>query len=113
MSEFFIFPGDEYSCQTTNEGPQKLEECILPFLHRSTVGGIYRKYNNCVIDKSGSKTRWWCSTKVDHFGIHIEGRDNWGYCSDDCPIQNTTKSSVSGSRKKTTEIDMKGTFLIF
>ena len=109
---FFAFPDDDYSCQTTNEGPQKFEECILPFLLRSTVGGIYRKYNNCVINKSGGKIRWWCSTKVDHFGIHIEGRGNWGYCADDCPIQNNTQSSVQRSQKKTTTIDMKCTSLI-
>ena len=109
---FFIFSGDENSCQTTNEGPKKFEECIFPFLYKGPEGGIYKKYNNCVINRYGGEIRWWCSTKVDHFGIHIEGKGNWGYCADDCPIQNTSLSSVPRSQKKTTEGDMKCTSLI-
>ena len=68
-----IYVDDKYTCTTTDEGPQKFEECILPFLHRSYVGGYYRKYDKCAIDRSDFKVRWWCSTRVDHFGIHIGG----------------------------------------
>ena len=95
-------------CQTTNEGPQKFEECIFPFLHRSYIGGYYRRYEKCAIDKSDGKVKWWCSTKVDHFGIHIEGRGNWGYCADDCPIQNNTIMRKSENRKKSSEVLIKG-----
>ena len=26
----------------------------------------------------------WCSTKVDSDGVHVNGIDNYGFCSDDC-----------------------------
>ena len=97
-------------CQTTNEGPQKFKECILPFLRRSYIGGYYilLKYEKCAIDKSNGKVRWWCSTKVDHFGIHIEGRGNWGYCADDCSIQNNTIMRESENEKEVSEVLIKG-----
>ena len=30
--------------------------------------------------------KFWCSTKVDVNGSHIPNQNEYGYCSDDCPV---------------------------
>ena len=57
----------------TNGGPSPYVPCIFPF----TFDGI--TYNQCALDTDG----YWCSTKVDSSGEHIEG--HWGSCDENCP----------------------------
>ena len=60
---------------TTNGGPSPNVPCIFPFI----IDGI--TYNQCPLDSDG----YWCSTKVDHSGIHIAEQGNWGTCDQECP----------------------------
>ena len=69
---------DDDDCSTTNG-----KKCILKFLERN-VKGQYRIHDGCVVDED-KPSRFWCSTKVDHFGIHIRG--NYGWCQDECRIE--------------------------
>ena len=64
-------------CKTTNEPGSKTKNvsCQFPF----TIGD--QTFDACTTEKD-HEGKFWCSTKVDRFGIHAEG--NWGYCSDDC-----------------------------
>ena len=39
----------------------------------------------CPIDHKDNSKRW-CSTKVDSEGNHIANQNEYGYCADDCPI---------------------------
>ena len=61
-------------------------KCIFPF----TLDGV--TFNECTTYNS----EWpRCSTKVDDDGVHVDIRDdgnfNWGYCSDDCPVEGKNK----------------------
>ena len=46
----------------------------------------------CPIDHEDNSKRW-CSTKVDSNGNHIENENEYGYCSDDCPISDENEST--------------------
>ena len=59
----------------TNGGPSPNVPCIFPFIIDGTT------YTQCPLDSDG----YWCSTKVDHSGIHIAEQGNWGTCDQNCP----------------------------
>ena len=42
----------------------------------------------CPIDQDDNKKRRWCSTKVDSNGNHLIEKNEYGYCSNNCPIHN-------------------------
>ena len=60
---------------TTEGGPSSNVPCVFPFLFNGTL------YNHCALGGDG----YWCSTKVDSSGEHIEGKMFWGTCSEGCP----------------------------
>ena len=65
-------------CQLTNsQGPQKFQPCIFPFTFRKIV------FNECT-KNSDPEGFFWCSTKVDENGKHVDGKNKWGYCDIDC-----------------------------
>ena len=39
-------------------------------------------HDTCILDDDG----FWCSTKVDEYGYHFAGTNNWGICSPGCPL---------------------------
>ena len=72
---------DEYAddevCLTTKDSPASEKECVFPFTFNNFT------YNGCPTDPTDeTKTKRWCSTKVDETGNHIT--DNWGYCIKGC-----------------------------
>ena len=75
-------------CKTTNESGSAKKDvaCHFPF----TTGD--KTYDACTTDLDPDK-RFWCSTKVDRSGKHVNG--NWGYCSQDCLLCLTTDESDS------------------
>ena len=70
------------TCRTTNEpgSNSKNASCQFPFTIEDQT------FDACTTEKD-HEGRFWCSTKVDRFGIHTEG--NWGYCSDECFFAST------------------------
>ena len=64
-------------CKTTYDSPSKTRNvaCVFPFIHDNTT------FNSCT-DVTDPDGRFWCSSKVDESGKHIQG--NWGFCSEDC-----------------------------
>ena len=47
--------------------------------------------------------KFWCSTKVDINGSHIPNQNEYGYCSDDCPVSKGVDVNVDDD--KSTEVD--------
>ena len=49
-------------------------DCVFPFIYKQNI------YGGCTMvdSKDGSA---WCSTLVDSEGIHVEGDETWGHCS--------------------------------
>ena len=68
---------NEIKCQTTDEPGVNIKNapCKFPF----TIGE--QTFDTCT-SESDPEGRFWCSTQVNRFGIHVKG--NWGYCSDGC-----------------------------
>ena len=64
-------------CKTTTESgsAKKNVDCHFPFILED------KKYDTCTTDQDPDD-RFWCSTKVDRSGKHVNG--NWGYCSEEC-----------------------------
>ena len=68
---------DEYEldvCLTTQDSKNPDKECIFPFTHDNFT------YYGCPIDPL-DKTKRWCSINIDENGVHVNGDDNWGYCT--------------------------------
>ena len=65
-------------CKTTG-GPYPNKRCVFPFNYNGKV------YRGCTdVDNQGT---FWCSTKVDKDGNHVDG--HWGNCESSCPKGNT------------------------
>jgi len=70
---------DEGVCLTSKDSKAPETECVFPFTFNNFT------YNGCPTDPTDeTKTKRWCSTKVDETGNHITGGDNWGYCTEGC-----------------------------
>ena len=69
------------------------QSCVFPFIHNG------KKYSGCPIDPKDSSKRW-CSTKTDSKGYHVINENQWGHCSNSCPVddngQITTCHTISG-----------------
>ena len=76
-TEKCIVNKDILKCKTTNESGSKIKNttCLFPFKLDD------KTFNSCT-DEEDPDGRFWCSTKLDESGKHIQG--NWGYCSEDC-----------------------------
>ena len=48
--------------------------CVFPFFYENET------HHGCTKDKDV----FWCSTKTDKYGFHIDG--NWGICGPKCPL---------------------------
>jgi len=71
---------DEEVCLTSKDSVASEKECVFPFTFNNFT------YNGCPADPADeTKTKRWCSTKVDETGNHIPGGDDWGYCTKGCP----------------------------
>ena len=57
----------------TKSGPETGKPCAFPFIYK---GNTYEKC--CKIDHD----QLWCSTEVDHNGVHVRGK--WGNCGNEC-----------------------------
>ena len=54
---------------------------MIPFKYNDVT------HNTCAHDEDG----FWCSTKIDSFGIHVGGEGNWGTCGPNCPLPGNLK----------------------
>ena len=52
----------------------------------------------CILDQMDRSKRHWCPTKVDHLGFYIVGEGNWGYCGNQCFVENKTHQLQSNTR---------------
>merc|ERR1711971_913202 len=70
------------SCGTCSavSGPAAGSACIFPF----TYGGV--THQSCAEWVYGGEHqgKYWCSTKVDPTGTHVNGEGNYGFCSSEC-----------------------------
>ena len=70
---------DEGVCLTSKDSKAPEKECVFPFTFNNFT------YNGCPTDQTDeTKTKRWCSTRVDETGNHITGGHNWGYCTKGC-----------------------------
>ena len=73
-----VFPTPHELCNLTNDkGPQKNKACVFPF----RIKGVL--YRDCTNEKD-PEGKFWCSTKIDEEGAHVEGKGHWGYCREGC-----------------------------
>jgi len=68
-------------CKTVS-GDDPNVSCAFPFKFNGTI------YNNCALATDG----YWCSTRVDNLGFHVEGQKKWGHCGPTCPFPDTAIS---------------------
>merc|ERR1719367_148094 len=70
------------SCGTCSavSGPAAGSACVFPF----TYGGV--THQSCAEWVYGGEHqgKYWCSTKVDPTGTHVNGEGNYGFCSSEC-----------------------------
>merc|ERR1711910_162687 len=70
------------SCGTFSavSGPAAGSACVFPF----TYGGV--THQSCAEWVYGGEHqgKYWCSTKVDPTGTHVNGEGNYGFCSSEC-----------------------------
>merc|ERR1712107_558288 len=70
------------SCGTCSavSGPATGSACVFPF----TYGGV--THQSCAewIYGGEHQGKYWCSTKVDSTGTHVNGEGNYGFCSAEC-----------------------------
>ena len=59
----------------TKSGPETGKLCAFPFIYE---GNTYEKCT--AIDHD----QFWCSTEVDHNGVHARGK--WGNCGNECNL---------------------------
>ena len=59
----------------TKSGPETGKKCAFPFTYK---GNTYEKCTEIDHDK------FWCSTEVDHNGLHVKGK--WGNCGNECDL---------------------------
>ena len=81
------------ACITTEKG----SECIFPFTYNKV------EYYACPKHKR-RKHKYWCSTKVDKNGVHIKGKDNWGFCGPRCPKMRQEDRLTTTTRRNPTTI---------
>lgn len=64
-----------------NKGQPKQngKKCAFPFTYNGKVN------HECTWDQAAPGSPW-CSTRVDHKGVHVENLDEWGVCGEGCPI---------------------------
>ena len=85
-----VVNNDENNCKTTlydEDSPADSygKPCIFPFMYvDKNMIPIIHTIDECTADFCGEKncSKYWCSTKVDDDGVHIQG--NWGYCNRNC-----------------------------
>jgi len=83
---------DEEVCLTSKDSKASEKECVFPFTFNNFT------YNGCPTDPTDeTKTKRWCSTKVDETGKHIAGGDDWGYCTEGCTPEIFPDEFVLGS----------------
>ena len=69
-------------CKTTmigEVGPMLGKPCVFPFIYKGIT------YNECMDSDHHSTSCYWCSTKVDGNGVHIDNEGHWGCCNEICP----------------------------
>merc|ERR1739842_73315 len=67
------------SCTTTS-GPAAGKPCVFPFTFAGT------EHTSCAEWEFGGlqQGEFWCSTKVDSEGNHVDGEGEYGFCSPEC-----------------------------
>ena len=80
---------DENICKTTSfeeDSPadSRGKPCIFPTKYvDKNISPIIHTIDECTREFCGRYcSKYWCSTKVDDDGVHING--NWGYCNRNC-----------------------------
>merc|ERR1712117_58483 len=65
---------------SVSSGPAAGQACVFPF----TYGGV--THQSCAewIYGGEHQGKYWCSTKVDSTGTHVNGEGNYGFCSAEC-----------------------------
>ena len=74
MLQYDYFQVDS-GCVTTS-GPKQNAPCVFPFMH----DGLWLP---ACVNYDKPLDQYWCSTKTDEDGTHIEGQ--WGFCGEQCP----------------------------
>ena len=79
LTDYTYSPEKSSTCITVEKRFLKNKPCVFPFKYKGNI------YNGCIThnDPDG---RSWCSTEVDLNGYHILGRELWGHCGTDCPV---------------------------
>jgi len=69
----------DVSCSTVS-GPATGAYCIFPFTYGEEI------HTTCAEWVYGGEEqgKFWCSTKVDDFGVHVNGEGNFGFCEAAC-----------------------------
>ena len=75
---FHTLLADDRICHVTEVATNKKKGCIFPF----SFGGS--TFHGCTLFDDDPKP--WCSTLVDEEGKHVGERGKWGYCGNECPI---------------------------
>merc|ERR1711963_141941 len=62
-------------------GPANDKQCVFPFVFSGTT------YTGCAewIYGGPDTGKWWCSTKTDNKGEHVNGEGEYGICEETCP----------------------------
>merc|ERR1712038_1011977 len=70
---------EEKRCLTVS-GPRTGAPCIFPFVYSGKV------YKQCAewVHGGENEGKFWCSTRVDKFDRHINGKGQYGFCSSTC-----------------------------
>ena len=95
----------QQGCNSTADSPNPGKACIFPFTfngQRYTGEFNFLKIlkfvdvkhllkSGCPIGKFGfpQRPREWCSTRTDRGGNHVSNQNEYGFCSNPCPLHNS------------------------
>ncbi|XP_023345416.1 chorion peroxidase [Eurytemora carolleeae] len=79
--QFIDDDAPQTECMTVS-GPKSGLPCQLPFRFQG-------KLRTACLKEEDQEDRFWCSTLVDDERNHVPNQENWGYCSESCPIDST------------------------
>ena len=79
LVDYTYSPEKSSTCFTVEKRALEKKPCIFPFKYKGSV------YKGC-LTRNDPDSRKWCSTEVDLNGYHVLGREFWGHCGNECPV---------------------------
>lgn len=106
-----VIPGKWEDCDTsvcaadevckTESGPDQGNSCKFPFTHNGVTHFSCARWTW----QGTNHGKYWCSTKVDRNGNHINGRGHYGFCGFcDQPECGCTNCQFQGKNKPTFDV---------